>query len=305
MPSGTVIDYLIDSYNPQIGKRVDGVLQQVWLYKDALNPISELDGSGNVVSRFIYASRANIPDYMIKNGIAYRIVSDHLGSPRLVINSADGAVVQAIEYDEWGNVLSDTNPGFTPFGFAGGLYDADTQLIRFGARDYDPKTARWTSKDPIDFDGDGTNLYGYTSNDPINFVDPNGLAKGGKQKMRSAEFEGISDEEVSRRARDRNISKEDRRKAQGEEKARKIRKSTQNKGKPKGGGGKVITKILKIGGIVCGIFLELADPSEAGAGEDEVIKQWNKEILEKSLDDRSFERDIDAVSDDAHLFLVK
>ena len=102
---------------------------------------------------------------------------DHLGSPRLVINIADGTVVQAIDYDEWGNVLSDTNPGFIPFAFAGGLYDADTKLIRFGARDYDPEVGRWTSKDPIRFKGDGPNLYGYTSNNPVNFVDNFGLLR--------------------------------------------------------------------------------------------------------------------------------
>ncbi len=47
----------------------------------------------------------------------------------------------------------DTNPGFVPFGFAGGLYEADTKLVRFGARDYDPQFGRWTSKDPILFGG--------------------------------------------------------------------------------------------------------------------------------------------------------
>ena len=30
-----------------------------------------------------------------------------------------------------------TQPGLSPFGFAGGLYDDDTGLVRFGARDYD------------------------------------------------------------------------------------------------------------------------------------------------------------------------
>jgi RHS repeat-associated protein len=69
----------------------------------------------------------------------------------------------------------DTNPGFQPFGFAGGLYDPHTNLVRFGARDYDPEVGRWTSKDPIRFAGGDTNLYGYTFSDPINFVDPSGL----------------------------------------------------------------------------------------------------------------------------------
>ena len=55
-------------------------------------------------------------------------------------------------------VTLDTNPGFQPFGFAGGLYDADTGLVRFGARDYDAAVARWTAKDPIRWDGGQANL---------------------------------------------------------------------------------------------------------------------------------------------------
>ena len=112
---------------------------------------------------------------MIKNSNTYRIVSDHLGSPRLVVDVISGAVAQRIDYDEFGNVISDTNPGFQPFAFAGGIYDRDTGLTRFGARDYDSVSGRWTSKDPISFDGGDTNLFGYILNDPINYIDPWGL----------------------------------------------------------------------------------------------------------------------------------
>jgi RHS repeat-associated protein len=62
-----------------------------------------------------------------------------------------------------------------PLGFAGGLYDKDTKLIRFGYRDYDPFTGRWTAKDPIDFNGGSSNLYAYAGNDPVNAIDPSGL----------------------------------------------------------------------------------------------------------------------------------
>ena len=64
---------------------------------------------------------------------------------------------------------------FQPFGFAGGLYDADTGLVRFGARDYDAYSGRWTSKDPILFDGGQANLYLYVGGDPVNRVDWSGL----------------------------------------------------------------------------------------------------------------------------------
>ena len=110
---------------------------------------------------------------MIKGGIEYKIISDHLGSVRLVVNASNGNILQRMDYDTWGKVLSDTNPGFQPFGFAGGIYDQDTGLVKFGARDYDPETGRWISKDPIRFDG-GINLYAYANNDPVNYTDPTG-----------------------------------------------------------------------------------------------------------------------------------
>ena len=67
-----------------------------------------------------FATESNVPDYMVKNGTTYRIVSDHLGSPRLVVNASTGEAVQRMDYDEFGNVVEDTNPGFQPSGFAGG-----------------------------------------------------------------------------------------------------------------------------------------------------------------------------------------
>jgi RHS repeat-associated protein len=104
------------------------------------------------------------------------VISDHLGSPRLVVNVTNGALMQRMDYDEFGQVITDTNPGFQPFGFAGGLYDRDTKLVRFGARDYDAETGRWTAKDPIGFSGGDTNLYGYVLNDPVNGIDALGLS---------------------------------------------------------------------------------------------------------------------------------
>ena len=112
---------------------------------------------------------------MVRGGITYRILTDHVGSPRLVVRTDSGEVVQRMDFDEWGRVLRDTQPGFQPFGFAGGLWDADTGLLRFGARDYDPELGRWTCKDPIGFAGGLSSLYSYVGSDPVNWVDPCGL----------------------------------------------------------------------------------------------------------------------------------
>jgi RHS repeat-associated protein len=174
-PDGTRIAYQLDGQNRRVGKSVNGNLVQAFLFQDGLRPVAELDAAGNILSRFVYSTDSNVPDYFIKNGTAYRIITDQVGSVRLVVDSTTGQIVQRLDYDEFGNVLGDSNPGFQPFGFAGGLYDRDTGLVHFGAREYDPTTGRWTTPDPVRFNGGDTNLYAYVQNDPVDAVDPLGL----------------------------------------------------------------------------------------------------------------------------------
>ena len=84
-------------------------------------------------------------------------------------------MAQPMDFDEWGVVTADSNPGIQPFGFAGGVWDRDVGLVRFGARDYDALVGRWVSKDPIGFGAGDPNLYVYVGNNPVNWVDPSGL----------------------------------------------------------------------------------------------------------------------------------
>jgi len=174
LSNGERIEYLIDGLDRRIGKARDGLLEWGLLYLDGLRPVAQLDGAGHVVSRFAYADRDNVPEYMLKAGATYRLVSDHLGSVRLVVNTATGVVAQRLDYDEFGRVLRDTAPGFQPFGFAGGIYDPATGLVRLGLRDFDPEVGRWTSKDPMRFGGGAANLYEYVGSDPVNHTDPTG-----------------------------------------------------------------------------------------------------------------------------------
>ncbi len=177
LPDGTLIEYVIDGQNRRVGKKINGAMMKQWLYGNQLNIVAELDSADNLVSRFVYGTRINVPHLMFRNGITFRIISDHLGSVRLVVNTASGAVVQRMDYDAFGNIHTDTNTGFQPLGFAGGIYDEHTELTRFMKRDYDPETGRWTAKDPIGFEGGQTDLYVYVDNDPISSTDPTGLGK--------------------------------------------------------------------------------------------------------------------------------
>jgi len=63
-----------------------GTIVQGFLYQNQLNPVAELDASGNIVSCFVSATKGKVPDYLVKNSVTYRIISDRLGSPRLVVD---------------------------------------------------------------------------------------------------------------------------------------------------------------------------------------------------------------------------
>jgi RHS repeat-associated protein len=178
LPDGTKVDYVIDGANRRTGKKVDGTLVQRFLYDGAPQIAAELDGEGRLVSQFVYRVGGHVPDYFVRGGRKFRLIVDHLGSVRLVVDSQSGEVAQRLDYDEFGVVVRDTQPGFQPFGYAGGLYDRHTRLTRFGARDYDAETGRWTNRDPILFAGGQANLYTYVLGDPVNSFDPYGLQGG-------------------------------------------------------------------------------------------------------------------------------
>jgi RHS repeat-associated protein len=186
LPDGRSIDYLIDATQRRVGRVLKDASNQVvderrWLYQSGLRPVAELDGNNQVQSFFVYADKPNIPEYMVRDNEKYRIITDHLGSLRLVAHTSTGEIKQRMLHDEHGNVIEDyVASGWDPlpFGFAGGLYDRDTGLVRFGARDFDPEIARWTAQDPIGFGGGEGNLYTYVANDPINTSDPLGLRPG-------------------------------------------------------------------------------------------------------------------------------
>jgi RHS repeat-associated protein len=174
LPDGRAIQYVHDPLGRHIAKRVNGVIVEKYLWQGLTRLLAVYDGSNNLIQRFSYAD-GRMPLSMTAGGSTYYLSYDQVGSLRIVANGS-GNVVKRIDYDSFGNIISDTAPSFpVPFGFAGGLYDQDTKLVRFGFRDYDPDTGRWTAKDPIRFAGGDTDLYGYVLNDPVNAIDPYGL----------------------------------------------------------------------------------------------------------------------------------
>lgn len=174
LPDTTEIRYEYDGRGRPVARYVDDVYEKGWLWGNQLEPVAEVDDQADVVVRYVYGSRAHVPDYIVKGGVTYRIVTDYRGSVLRVVNASTGYVEQDIKYGPWGAVLSNTAPGFQVFGFAGGLWDADTGLVLFGVRWYDAELGRWTMKDPVRFAGTQSNFYQYVHADPLSYVDLSG-----------------------------------------------------------------------------------------------------------------------------------
>jgi RHS repeat-associated protein len=108
---------------------------------------------------------------------------DHQNS--IIALSDDNAqIIEYYEYDAYGNitkadVIQDdegkTIQTLNPYRYTGREYDTD-DLYYYRARYYDPTIGRFITPDPIGFLAGDTNFYRYVGNDPVNFVDPSGLA---------------------------------------------------------------------------------------------------------------------------------
>ena len=173
LPDGRLVEYDSDALGRRVAKRIDGTIVEKYLWLGRTRLLAVLHADGSLKYRFEYADDRT-PVAMTHAGQRFYLAYDQVGSLRAVFD-ASGAIVKAVTYDSFGTVLKDTNPALDlPFGFAGGLHDADTGLVRFGFRDYAPEVGRWTAKDPIGFGGGDSDLYGYCGGDPVNFVDADG-----------------------------------------------------------------------------------------------------------------------------------
>jgi RHS repeat-associated protein len=172
--SGVAITYAYDGLGRRTSRTDSGGTER-YLYGSPDNPwqlTASRDPAG-VLTQYFYDPDGNLTG-IERGGNRFYVFTDRIGSPRLVTNST-GATVKRITYDAFGDITTDTNPGFAlRVGFAGGLKDPTSGLVLFGTRDYEPDSGRFTSRDKILFEGGQTNLYAYVANDPINSVDPSG-----------------------------------------------------------------------------------------------------------------------------------
>ena len=178
----TTVSYAYDSAGRRTA-RIQGGQRTQYLYGDPARPLL-VTGSrdpGGQLTTYSYG-----PDDRLfalrRGGATYYVGTDQAGTPKVVVDAA-GAIVKTLVYDAFGRRnpagAPETGNGFElPIGFAGGLEDPVTGLVRFGLRDYEPASGRWTARDPI-LQAGGLNVYAYAGSDPVGRRDLSGLDDGG------------------------------------------------------------------------------------------------------------------------------
>lgn len=147
------------------------------LSQATLDQVSVVTGAnGAVTERYVYGPA--VDQVLAVDSVGSQVLwmlSDQQGSVRTVISSA-GTKLKSIEYDGFGNVVSDSAPTVAVrFHYTGREWDADTQLQNNRARWFDPATGRWLSNDPMGFAAGDVNLQRYVGNGGTNATDPSGL----------------------------------------------------------------------------------------------------------------------------------
>ena len=153
---------------------------------DGDNLLAELDGNNTLVRSYVWGQDTSgtttgaggVGGLLLINqgGNTYQAGYDGSGNVTTLVNAATGAISASYDYDPFGQTLKAVGDyaAINPFRFSTKYADAETGLVYYGYRYYQPQTGRWLGRDPFGEDG-GVNLYGFVSNNPISRIDPNGL----------------------------------------------------------------------------------------------------------------------------------
>ena len=176
--------YTYDPLGRRLSKTVGGVTTRFLYDGDQL--LAETNASGNITARYTYGPSIDEPIRIERGSTIAYYHFDGLGSVVALTDTA-GSVLERYTYDVYGQ-FKITDAAGSPltastvgnrFTFTGRELDSETGLYYYRARHYSPTLGRFLQRDPVGYSA-GLNLYTYVDNNPLNWVDPLGLAKRGK-----------------------------------------------------------------------------------------------------------------------------
>jgi RHS repeat-associated protein len=170
--------YRFDGFLEQIKSFLNGNPQgDIRIIRDGLLPIQERDELNSVTREYTWGLNkgGGIGGLLAMNagGQEYSYLYDGKGNVSAILDS-NQVIVAKYRYDAFGNLKEQAGSLDQPFMFSTKRYFSDLGLSYYGYRFYSPEIGKWMSRDPIGEAG-GLNLYGFVQNNPVNFVDPEGL----------------------------------------------------------------------------------------------------------------------------------
>ncbi len=181
--------YLVNGLGQRVRKTAGA--QTHFAYDEAGRLLGEYDSTGAAIQEYVWLG--DLPVAVVRPAspggfTAYYVWADHLGTPRVVSDAANVVRWEWANANPFGAHAPDDNPsGAGAFAFnlrfPGQYFDQETGLHYNSFRDYDPGIGRYVQSDPIGLLG-GNNTYSYVDSSPLDWSDPEGLAKGdGKSKL--------------------------------------------------------------------------------------------------------------------------
>jgi RHS repeat-associated protein len=170
---GGAVQFHYDGRGNRLRAEREGTLTR-YIYDPWGNCMAEVDNSGTITRRYLYG--LGLLAMETPGGALYCYHFNALGSTIALTDRTQG-LVNSYSYAPFGQVLGRQEAIPQPFQFVGryGVMTEPNGLYYMRARYYDPEVGRFISEDPIGFAGGDVNLYGYVQNDPVNFIDPDGL----------------------------------------------------------------------------------------------------------------------------------
>src|SRR6266508_5784535 len=174
------IDFAYDGLNRQVSRTVNGAkTYNVW---DGWDLIEEYQAGGTPTAYYLYGADGLILDTQVGNPDINWYYHDGSGSTSHIADST-GHLLEWYRYDLQGtpfiyapnNTQRSTSNYSVRHLFTGQQWYSEIGLYDLRNRFYSPDIGRFLQPDPIGFDGDTTNLYLYTGNNPVTGSDPTGL----------------------------------------------------------------------------------------------------------------------------------
>ena len=177
------LTFTYDSFNRRLSKTIYEQIEGSWqcisqhlYFYDGQNEIGAADTTGKIIQLRVLGSTSyaeiGAAIAIELEGRVFAPLHDLFGNVTTLV-SLDGTVSESYSYDSFGNHTATTNLS-NPWRFASKRLD-ETGLIYYGRRYFDPVSGRWTTPDPIGFEG-GINLYAFIQNNPLTHLDLYGLS---------------------------------------------------------------------------------------------------------------------------------